>query len=80
MKLTGTVQERFIELVRRHSGVNEITLATRFEDDLRFDSLDAVELTCDVESEFKIVVPDVQTNGIKTVGEALHYLRSKGVE
>lgn len=80
MKLTGTVQERLIELLRRHSGVSDITPGTRFVDDLQFDSLDGVEMEIAVENEFGIVVKDGETDGIRTVGEAVHYLGTKGVE
>ena len=47
-----------------------------FADDLKADSLAVVELVLALEQEFKIEIPDEDTEQIKTVGNALDYIKS----
>ncbi len=47
-----------------------------FIDDLKADSLAVVELVLAFESEFKIVIPEEDTEQIKTVKDATNYIKT----
>ena len=47
-----------------------------FADDLKADSLAVVELVLALEEQFKIEIPDEDTEKIKTVGDAVNYIKS----
>ena len=47
-----------------------------FADDLKADSLAVVELVLALEEEFKLEIPDEDTEKIKTVGDAINYIKS----
>jgi acyl carrier protein len=53
----------------------EITLETSFKDDLNADSLDLVELIMALEDEFDLEIDDEDVEGIKTVGDAVNYIK-----
>jgi acyl carrier protein len=47
-----------------------------FSEDLKADSLAVVELVLALEENFKIEIPDEDTEKIKTVGDAINYIKS----
>ena len=47
-----------------------------FIDDLKADSLAVVELVLALEQEFKMEIPEEDTEQIKTVGDALTYVKT----
>jgi acyl carrier protein len=47
-----------------------------FIDDLKADSLAVVELVLALEQEFKITIPEEDTEQIKTVGDAINYIKT----
>jgi len=47
-----------------------------FADDLKADSLAVVELVLAFEQEFKITIPEEDTEQIKTVKDALNYIKT----
>ena len=47
-----------------------------FVDDLKADSLAVVELVLALEQEFKIEIPEEDTEQIKTVKDAIDYIKS----
>ena len=47
-----------------------------FIDDLKADSLAVVELVLALEEAFKLEIPDEDTEKIKTVGDAINYIKS----
>jgi acyl carrier protein len=47
-----------------------------FIDDLKADSLAVVELVLAFEQEFKITIPEEDTEQIKTVGDAISYIKT----
>jgi acyl carrier protein len=47
-----------------------------FVDDLKADSLAVVELVLALEEAFKIEIPDEDTEKIKTVGDAVNYIKA----
>ena len=48
-----------------------ITLETRFVEDLKADSLDLVELVMDLEEKYGVEIPDEQLAEVKTVGQII---------
>ncbi|MGI6606379.1 MAG: acyl carrier protein [Peptococcia bacterium] len=72
------VFERIKTLVADQLRVEEgkITLETTF-DELDADSLDVVELIMALEDEFDIEIPDEDAEKIKTVGDAVEYIKAK---
>lgn len=81
------VEERLKRLVAEKLGVEEekVVPSASFVDDLNADSLDLVELIMSLEEEFsdsntKLEIPDEDAEKLKTVQDALDYLRDHGVE
>ena len=54
----------------------EIKNESSFVDDLGADSLDIVELVMALEEEFGLEIPDEEADKLKTVGDAMNYLKS----
>lgn len=52
----------------------EVTNEASFANDLGADSLDTVELIMEFEKQFKITIPDDQSEKISTVGDAISYI------
>lgn len=59
-------------------GVDEniVTPEASFTNDLGADSLDTVELIMDLENEFKIEIPEEESQNIATVGDAIAYIEA----
>ena len=53
-----------------------VKLEASFADDLKADSLAVVELVLALEEQFKIEIPDEDTEKIKTVGDAINYIKA----
>ena len=70
------------EIIINELGVEpeKVTLEASFVEDLGADSLDTVELVMAFEEEFGIEIPDEDAEQLQTVGDAVKYLNSKGVE
>ena len=60
------------------SGVSEdqITMETRFVDDLHADSLDVVQIIMAIEETFGIEIPDDAAEQFRTVGQAVEAIRA----
>ena len=56
--------------------VKQLTPETKFIEDLGADSLDIVELVMALEEEFGIDIPDEDADKMKTVGDAMNYLKA----
>ena len=71
------IRQRVIDIVCEHLAVNkdQVTDNTSFIEDIGADSLDIVELVMELEEEFDIQIPDEQAEKIKTVGEAVEYIK-----
>ncbi len=54
---------------------DEITMESNFTDDLNADSLDIVELVMAMEQEFGMSIPDEEAEKIKTVGDAVEFIK-----
>lgn len=57
------------------SDADEITMESNFTDDLNADSLDIVELVMAMEQEFGMSIPDEEAEKIKTVGDAVEFIK-----
>jgi len=77
-----TIEERVIEIIVEQLGVepDEVTMESRFREDLEADSLDLVELMMAFEEEFGGEISDEDAMKIQTVGEAVALLKEQGVE
>ena len=53
-----------------------VAFGRSFIDDLKADSLAVVELVLALEEAFEIEIPDEDTEQIKTVGDAINYIKS----
>jgi acyl carrier protein len=83
----ATIFERVKRIVVNQLGVeeSEVKPESSFVDDLNADSLDLVELVMSLEEEFsneakKIEIPDEDAETIKTVQNAVDYIKEQGVE
>ncbi len=74
--------ETVIEIISDKLGVSldKIDNNSLFVDDLGADSLDGVELIIAFEDAYDLVIEDKEIENIKTVGDALSFLRGKGVD
>jgi acyl carrier protein len=72
------IEARVKEIICQQLEVSEEQLRPEasFVDDLKADSLAVVELVLALEQEFKIEIPDEDTEQIKTVKNALDYIKS----
>ena len=71
------IEQRVKKIVAEQLGVNEadIKIESSFVDDLGADSLDTVELVMAFEEEFGVEIPDEEAEKIRSVGEAVTYLK-----
>jgi acyl carrier protein len=70
------------EIIINELGVEaeKVTPEASFVEDLGADSLDTVELVMAFEEEFGIEIPDEDAETLQTVGDAIKYLKEKGVQ
>ncbi|MGH7719213.1 MAG: acyl carrier protein [Gemmatimonadaceae bacterium] len=73
------LEEKVREIIAKELGVEreKLTDSASFMEDLGADSLDTVELVMEFEKEFNIDIPDEDAEKLRTVGDALNYLRQK---
>ena len=73
------IEAKVKEIVMEKLGVDEaqIVPTANFIEDLRADSLDTVELVMAFEDEFDITIPDEDQDKLRTVGQAIDYLKEK---
>ncbi|MDD6564577.1 MAG: acyl carrier protein [Clostridiales bacterium] len=69
--------ERVKAVIVDQLGADEsaVTPEASFVDDLGADSLDIVELIMGLETEFDIEIPDEEAEKIRTVGDAVNYIK-----
>ena len=82
----ATIAERLKKVIVEQLGVeaDQVVPEANFMQDLNADSLDLVELVMAIEEEFsnpdkKFEIPDEDMAKLKTVQDALDYLKSRGV-
>lgn len=54
----------------------DIKPESKFIEDLSADSLDIVELIMAMEEEFQVEIPDEEAEKIRTVGDAMEYVKA----
>jgi len=71
-------EDRVKEIIAKELevGVPQLTSEAKFIEDLGADSLDIVELVMALEEEFGLDIPDEDAEKMKTVGDAMNYLKA----
>ena len=71
--------EQIKKILAEQFSMNEddITMDTSFAEDIGADSLDLVELVMALEQEFDLEIDDEEVENIKTVGDAVRYIKDK---
>lgn len=71
--------ERVKEIIEEQLNLEgvEITMETRFKEDLEADSLDLFELVMAFEEEYGVEIPSDDLEKITTVGAVIEYIQSK---
>ena len=71
------ILDKIKELVAVQFNIEDknIELETSFRDDLNADSLDLVELIMALEDEFGLEIEDEDLDSIKTIGDAVNYIK-----
>lgn len=75
----ASIADRVKGIIVEQLGVNEdqVTEDASFVEDLGADSLDLVELILALEEEFGTEIPDTDAEKIRTVGEAVNFIKEK---
>ena len=75
----ASIEDKVKHIIVEQLGVDEdeVKAEAHFVDDLGADSLDVVELVMALEEEFSIDIPDEDADKLKTVGDALNYLKTQ---
>ena len=76
------IEQRVKKIVAEQLGVNEseIKIESSFVDDLGADSLDTVELVMALEEEFECEIPDEEAEKIRTIQQAVDYIKKHPTE
>ncbi|RNC80809.1 MAG: acyl carrier protein [Phycisphaera sp.] len=71
------IEAKVIDIVAEQLGADKAKISrdTSFVDDLNADSLDTVELVMEFEDAFETSIPDDQAENIKTVGQAIEFIK-----
>lgn len=78
-KSSKFIEDRVREIIIEQLEVDreKATLDASFTDDLGADSLDTVELVMALEEEFNIEIPTKDAEKIKTVNDAINYIKQR---
>ncbi len=76
------IEDKVKEIIIDQLGVepDQVKPEAAFIDDLGADSLDTVELVMALEEEFDMEIPDEDAEKIRSVGDAINYIKSKSAE
>jgi len=76
------LEAKVIEIIMEQLGVTreECVPEASFVDDLGADSLDIVELIMEMEENFGIQIADDELEKIRTIGDVIAFLKTKGVK
>ena len=77
--MSANIEETVKRIIAEQLGVDEdkIVPEARFIEDLGADSLDTVELVMALEEEFDQEIPDEDAEKIRTVQNAIDYIKEK---
>jgi acyl carrier protein len=78
----STIEERVKKVVVDQLDIKEeeATMEASFVDDLGADSLDTVELVMALEEEFDTEIPDEEAEKIRTIQQAVDYIKKHPTE
>ena len=78
--MADSIEEKVGKIIEEQLEVSadQIKPEASFTEDLKADSLAIVELVLALEEGFKIEIPDEDTEKIKTVGDAINYIKTHG--
>ncbi len=70
-------EDKVKEIIAKELEVDtkQLTPEAKFIEDLGADSLDIVELVMALEEEFNLEIPDEDADKLKSVGDAMNYLK-----
>jgi acyl carrier protein len=73
------IQDKVRKILAENLSVPEdqVTMESRFQEDLDADSLDLVEAVLALEEEFGVSIPEEEMEGVKTVGQAANLVNEK---
>ncbi len=76
MKIEDRIAEGVMKAVARifRKDVSELTLNTRFVEDLHAKSVNIVELIAVLQNEFQIEIPMMKARRQKTIGESINFI------
>jgi len=80
--MSEPTEARVREIIINELGIEpeKVTDEASFVEDLGADSLDTVELVMAFEEEFGIDIPDEDAEQMRTVGDAIKYLKANAAE
>jgi len=75
--MSGDIQAQITEIICEQLDVKaeDVQLSKSFTEDLGADSLAVVELVLALEEKFGVKIPDDQVDSIRTVGDAVSYIK-----
>ena len=75
--MSETIESRMKDVIVNSLGVDEVAVKpdAKFIEDLGADSLDIVELVMVIEETFGIEIPDEDAENIKSVNDAVQYVK-----
>jgi acyl carrier protein len=77
--MADSTEAKVKEIIINELGVDpeKVTAEASFVEDLGADSLDTVELVMAFEEEFGVDIPDEDAEQMRTVGDAIKYLKAQ---
>lgn len=77
--MANEIETKVKEIIAEQLSVNaeDVTMDSKFIEDLGADSLDQVELVMAFEEEFEMDIPDEDAEKIRNVGDAVTYISAK---
>jgi len=80
--MAESAEAKVKEIIINELGVDpeKVTSEASFVEDLGADSLDTVELVMAFEEEFGVDIPDEDAEQMRTVGDAVNYLKEHAEE
>ncbi|WP_341788693.1 acyl carrier protein [Rickettsia endosymbiont of Lasioglossum villosulum] len=77
MSKVDNIEQKAIKIIADNQGkkIEEISVDSRFAEDLGVDSLSTVEIMMEIEKEFGVDVPDEEATKIKKVADVVNYIK-----
>ncbi|HJD60769.1 MAG TPA: acyl carrier protein [Rickettsia endosymbiont of Columbicola hoogstraali] len=77
MSKVDNIAQKVIKIIADNQGkkIEEISVDSRFAEDLGVDSLSTVEIMMEIEKEFGVDVPDEEATKIKKVADVVNYIK-----